>query len=148
MSEQFFVEPAPYFVLNAEEVQRLQAEAAERREVVENPKASSVDRTRAAARLKDVERQIHTSRMAQRQAAPPPACRAPLVRRDRSAATANSPKHKKTSAASKPSDPVDLPSRSKPRAVSGSSLLNAVSGPDCKLPWPVSPPRPNNVDKC
>ena len=67
MTKQMFLEPRPYFIRNEHEVAQLQQEAGELRKVVESGKANWVDRTRAVARLKDVERQIQTSRMAQRQ---------------------------------------------------------------------------------
>lgn len=68
MSAQQYMEPKPYFVLDAAELQGLMREAATLRETVDDARTSWVDRTRATERLKDVERKIQTSRMAHRQA--------------------------------------------------------------------------------
>ena len=66
--EQQFMTPKPYWALDASQVKDLQKEAGDLRREVDDPRTSWVDRTRSAARLKDVERQIQASRAVQRQA--------------------------------------------------------------------------------
>ena len=68
MSGQQYMEPKPYFALDATEVADLQKEAADLHATVDARGTSWVDRTRATERLKEVERKIQTSRMAKRQA--------------------------------------------------------------------------------
>ena len=66
--EQQYMETLAYFELDEAQVKELQTEAADLHEVVDDVQTSWVDRTRATARLRDVERQIQTSRTVHRRA--------------------------------------------------------------------------------
>ena len=68
MAERQYLMPVAYFERTPAEVRQLQKEAADLHATVDARVTSWVDRTRATERLKDVERQIQTSRMAHRQA--------------------------------------------------------------------------------
>ena len=68
MAEQQYIEPKPYFVLDASQVKELQREAGDLRKEVDDPQTSWLTRTRSAERLKTVERELQASRSVQRQA--------------------------------------------------------------------------------
>ncbi len=68
MGEQKFIQTKSYFEPDEAEVKQLQREAADLHATVDARDTSWVYRTRPTERLKDVERQIQTSRMAKRRA--------------------------------------------------------------------------------
>ena len=68
MSGQQYMRPVAYFERTPAEVRQLQKEAGDLREEVDDARTSWVDRTRSAERLKTVERELQSSRMAHRQA--------------------------------------------------------------------------------
>jgi hypothetical protein len=70
MSErQLYAEITPYFALNEDEVAKLKSEAQELRTVIDNPEAPWAERTRAEARLSEIERLLTAARSAPKQRA-------------------------------------------------------------------------------
>jgi len=68
MRTQKYAEPVRYWLRNENEIAKLQREAGELRDTVESKKACWVERTRAEARLKTVERELQLARVVKRQA--------------------------------------------------------------------------------